>query len=92
MSAILTDRDGATAAAIDMLTVADFLTVPPDRIDACLADFRRFLEWASALQSWGHPASRFLWLDDGQGFLYTRAPPTDDLPALARQLYGIEPR
>jgi hypothetical protein len=63
----------------EIATVADFLTVPEDRWDACLKDFREFLGLASALKETAdvmadllgadkdkNKVESFTWIDDGK--------------------------
>jgi hypothetical protein len=53
----------------DIATVADFLTVPPDRRDACLAEFATWLAIAEDVKALTAPAAWdgvFRWVDDGE--------------------------
>lgn len=62
----------------DICTLGDFAKVPPDRLDACLADFkgwlglrRHFDDLNGMLEEAGLPraiasADRFAWIDDGK--------------------------
>lgn len=91
MSAILSDSPGAHAEIVDIIMIRDFLGVAPDRLDACLADFRRWIAAARAFGDFGVVLTpRFLWVDDGQPFLYARVPQhPDELAALAQKLGGV---
>ena len=66
----------------EIWTIADFLKVPPDRLDDCLSDFRSYLEVKQPLVDYfeivkavakaegeildGLSDSPFIWIDDGR--------------------------
>lgn len=58
-----------SAPTYDIRTLADFLSVPPERLAVCLAEFAVCVEMArisaQMLAPIEVPLSRFAWTDDG---------------------------
>ena len=74
-------------------TVGDFLKVPEDRLDACLEEFKTFLEQGRAFMAFMEMANAlagimgadklknavkgFVWIDDGEKNVTIRISPND---------------
>ncbi len=46
--------------------VRDFLTVPPERLDACLSEFKVFLALTRTVPTSLFKVNAFEWIDDGK--------------------------
>lgn len=71
-------------------TVGDFLKVPEDRLDACLEEFKTFLEQGRAFMEMANALAGilgadklknavkgFVWIDDGEKNVTIRISPND---------------